>query len=60
MKLKAQKNFEDNAVVNWNNLVYGKENRLKENEKAKEVSDDENDFFRVIFNQTCILKLAKI
>lgn len=58
MKLKAQKNFEDNAVVNWNNLVYGKENRLKENEKAKEVSDDENDFFRVIFNQTCILKLA--
>ena len=48
MKLKAQQNFGENSVVNWNNLVYGKEDKLKENErKKKEESDDENDFFKV-------------
>ena len=48
MKMNAKLNFEKNQVVNWNNLVYGKEAKIVENERTNEMgSDDENDFFKV-------------
>lgn len=43
MKLNAQSNFEKNKVVNWNNLIYGKEDK----QNPPTVSDDDNDFFKV-------------
>ncbi len=51
MKLKAQLNFEKNQVVNWNSLVYGKENKSVENEwnkKQESDNDDDNEFFKVL------------
>jgi hypothetical protein len=50
MKLNAQLNFEKNQVVNWNSLVYGKDNKVVENERNKKQesdNDDDNDFFKV-------------
>lgn len=49
MKLNAQLNFEKNKITNWNNLVYGKENKgmLNEQNHKLDSEDDENDFFKV-------------
>lgn len=48
MKLNAQLNFEKNKITNWNNLVYGKENKeLKGHDHKLNSKDDKNDFFQV-------------
>ncbi len=63
MKLNAQLNFEKNQVVNWNSLVYGKDNKVVENERNKKQesdNDDDNDFFKVNTVQNSLMQVSNI
>ncbi len=63
MKLNAQLNFEKNQVVNWNSLVYGKDNKVVENERNKKQesdNDDDNDFFKVNTVHNSLMQVSSI